>query len=87
VEKDGNRDRLYQSTNASKARHPQHVRARKLVRLALLRGTIQKQPCEVGAGCAGVIHAHHEDYAQSLVVRWLCRRHHEAVHHGTPEAA
>jgi len=56
----------------------QRIAARAEVRMAKARGDLEAQPCE---RCGtGVVQAHHEDYAQPLVVRWLCRPCHEAVH-------
>lgn len=54
------------------------VRARWRVREAVSRGLLTRQPCE-SCGEAKV-HAHHEDYAQPLLVRWLCGRCHREVH-------
>jgi len=45
------------------------VRSKELVR----------QPCEV-CGTEIRIHAHHDDYALPLVVRWLCAAHHSQWH-------
>jgi hypothetical protein len=53
-------------------------RASSLVNLALKRGELQRQPCiECGEP---ETQGHHDDYGQPLVVRWLCKRHHEDVH-------
>jgi hypothetical protein len=61
--------------------------ARMQVRDALRAGTLVRQPCEV-CGTKANIEAHHDDYAKPLDVRWLCRKHHAALHrapikHGT----
>jgi len=62
----------YESRSAIK------LAARKEVRRALIAGTIAASPCEV---CGSVFaHAHHDDYAQPLKVRWLCATHHKAWH-------
>jgi hypothetical protein len=42
------------------------------------RGTLVRPPCEV-CGKPNA-HAHHADYGQPLVVRWLCSKHHGEVH-------
>ena len=53
-------------------------RARDTARNAARRGIIQRQPCEV---CGRTdVHAHHEDYARPLDVRWLCPAHHGEIH-------
>jgi hypothetical protein len=38
------------------------------------------QGCERSEGLQG----HHPTYKKPLLVVWLCRAHHEAVHHGGP---
>jgi len=45
---------------------------------ALRDGRIAKQPCEVCG--AKQVHAHHDDYAKPLEVRWLCPKHHQEWH-------
>lgn len=61
-----------------RARHPQKAAAHMKVRDAVSAGLLAAQPCE---GCGDQkVHAHHDDYAQPLVVRWLCKRCHEAHH-------
>jgi hypothetical protein len=45
---------------------------------ALSAGDLKRMPCEVCQ--ARVADAHHDDYAQPLVVRWLCRSHHRQWH-------
>ena len=61
------------------------IAARTAVRHALASGRLVKRPCEV-CGTRVNVHAHHDDYAKPLDVRWLCRPHHEA-HHALAEAA
>ena len=48
------------------------------VNLAILRGDLVRQPCEVCGKSKG--HAHHDDYSQPLKVRWLCPAHHRQHH-------
>jgi len=47
------------------------------------QGVLIKQPCEV---CNTIINiqAHHDDYMKPLVVRWLCRKHHQEHHRNNP---
>lgn len=52
---------------------------------AIRDGVIIKQPCEV-CGCKDV-HAHHDDYAHPLNVRWLCDTHHNEWHRINGEGA
>lgn len=54
------------------------VRARKAVGNALASGRLQKAPC-VTCG-SDKAEAHHDDYGNKLVVTWLCRPCHKAVH-------
>lgn len=55
------------------------VMARVTVVNAIKLGHMQRQPCEV---CGDLnSEAHHDDYDQPLVVRWLCKKHHEEHHH------
>jgi hypothetical protein len=64
--------------------------ARNEVRSALDRGDLTRGPCErEGADCSARIEAHHDSYEpdQWLVVRWLCTRHHRAVHRERRAAA
>lgn len=58
---------------------PARRRASNLVQAAKLRGDLVPQPCEV-CGKRYVV-AHHDDYAEPLAVRWLCRSHHRKHHH------
>jgi hypothetical protein len=45
---------------------------------AIRRGLLERQPCEV---CGDLTtDAHHEDHRDPLRVRWLCRKHHKALH-------
>lgn len=45
---------------------------------AIRDGALKKKPCEV---CGNVtVHAHHDDYAMPLKVRWLCEKHHYEWH-------
>ena len=60
-----------------KARHPEKVKARRLLNRAVGSGKIKKQPCEV---CGEKkVEGHHDDYAKPLEVRWLCTDHHERL--------
>jgi hypothetical protein len=59
-------------------------KARQIVNVQIRKGLLQRQACEID-GCNGVGHAHHEDYSKPLDIVWLCRKHHEAYHHGLTE--
>lgn len=48
---------------------------------AIRDGKLVKGPCELaGDDCSGKIHAHHDDYAKPLEVRWFCTGHHRDEH-------
>ena len=48
------------------------------VGIALKRGKLVKEPCQV---CGDkVVQAHHDDHDKRLDVRWLCVPHHKEVH-------
>ncbi len=71
-------ERIRASKTAYAAKSPEKISARGAVRDALLRGDLNRGPCEV---CGDVkTEGHHDDYSQPLTVRWLCKKHH-ALHH------
>jgi len=42
-------------------------------------GIITKMPCEI---CGEInTEAHHDDYEKPLQIRWVCKKHHEDIHH------
>lgn len=54
--------------------------ARRAVNDAIKCGRMKRQLCEV---CGDPnTHGHHDDYSRPLDVRWLCPKHHAAVHAG-----
>lgn len=59
-------------------RHPEALEAHRIVRQAIRRGELRREPCCM-CGCAKS-HAHHDDYGRPLDVVWLCVVHH-AEHH------
>ncbi len=66
------------NTQRAAALNPEQRKAHQLVWTATRNGTLLKQPCEVCGDPVAV--AHHDDYSQPLVVRWLCRTHHGEHH-------
>lgn len=58
-------------------RNPEKALAHSRFHHAVARGEIVKQPCEV---CGADAEAHHDDYTKPLDVRWVCRKHHKALH-------
>jgi recombinational DNA repair protein (RecF pathway) len=51
---------------------PFKARARRLLREAILAGTVEKPALCVSCGWEGVLHGHHADYNKPLAVEWLC---------------
>lgn len=62
----------------SMAKHSRRHACRLITRKAIDGGLLVRQPCEV----CGITpaNAHHDDYDRPLDVRWLCVRHHAALH-------
>src|SRR3989442_10170496 len=72
------------SVKGKTAREKQQRKAHRAVQRAVRNGSLKPLPCEV---CGipsqySLIQAHHEDYDQPLVVRWLCVHHHTVRHAG-----
>jgi ribosomal protein S27AE len=55
--------------------------AHQKVQSAIKNGSIQKGPCESCSKRSAV--AHHDDYSDPLVVRWLCSSCHKKLHLST----
>jgi hypothetical protein len=52
--------------------------ARSIVNVAIRRGSIVRQPCEV---CGEIrSEAHHDDYDRPYEIKWLCKKHHIIYH-------
>jgi hypothetical protein len=63
---------------AYRLNHPDKYLAHSLLKRAVKRGTLTRQPCQV---CGDPkTDGHHEDYTKPLEVQWLCRKHHAARH-------
>jgi hypothetical protein len=61
-------------------KHPEKIRAHKLVRRAIDRGDLVREPCPCGSVKS---EAHHADYLKPLDVEWLCRACHSERHFPT----
>jgi hypothetical protein len=70
--------RRYGAQERWRARNPLAAWSHGATRAALRRGLLVRGVCEV-CGSAKT-DAHHPDHRQPLKVRWLCRRHHKALH-------
>lgn len=53
--------------------------AKQAVKSEVRAGRLHAQPCEE-CGSRSHLEAHHDDYAQPLAIRWLCRAHHAQWH-------
>lgn len=67
-----------EATKAWRTKYPQKHKAEFMVGNRVRSGKIIPQPCEICG--AKKTHAHHDDYAKPLEVRWLCPIHHRAWH-------
>lgn len=63
--------------------HPERVSARTIAKRAIARGEVKPAAgCQIlGCDCRDGLHVHHVDYARPLDVLFLCREHHEHLHH------
>ena len=61
-------------------RHPEKVRARRLVKAALGSGKLVKRTHCEACGKELPLHAHHSDYDRPLEVAWLCHSCHIKLH-------
>ncbi len=61
---------------ANRIKHAAHVIVRQAITRKLLKRPLACEKC--GERCRA--HAHHDDYAQPLTVRWLCAACHQAWH-------
>lgn len=65
-------------------KYPNKYRATTMVKNARRDGRLFVEPCEV-CGTVTSVHAHHDDYAKPLNVRWLCAAHHSQWHRDNGE--
>ena len=70
---------------AYRERNPVKYKAHNMVNNAVRDGKLFPLPCEI---CFNThdLHAHHDDYAKPLNVRWLCSKHHREWHRDIGEA-
>lgn len=74
------REEQRERVNAWRAANREKARAHSRIAHEKERHGLQAKPCEVCG--APKTDAHHDDYSRPLDVRWLCRQHHNAKHHG-----
>lgn len=60
-------------------KYPKKHKAHNLVNNSIRDGKLFPEPCMV-CGELDNVHAHHDDYAKPLNVRWLCASHHKQWH-------
>ena len=80
-----NAGRVAEMTRAYRQAFPVKKRCHGLAAYAVSRKKIARKPCEV-CGKSERVHAHHDDYAKPLEVRWLCPAHHRQWHVENGEA-
>jgi ribosomal protein S27AE len=81
-EKNPGRQQAYYQTWAERNRQKQ--RAHSAVKIAIRKGILLKEDCEK-CGATSRIHAHHDNYSEPLVVRWLCLPCHKEHHRLNPQ--
>ena len=74
-----NRSRFRETKADWQAKNGEKRAAHKAVERALRIGEMVAQPCE-RCGTDHNVHAHHDDYARPLEVKWLCPLHHGERH-------
>jgi hypothetical protein len=72
-----NKEKVRAMQKANRDKHPDKWKARRVVKLALRKGALAKEPCII---CKKLAEAHHADYSKPLDITWLCRSHHAAWH-------
>lgn len=79
------KERVREYQRRRRHRDPVKAAANSATSNAIRDGRLIRQPCEA---CGEMnVEAHHDDYTRPLEVRWLCRRHHLAVHGKESRAA
>src|ERR1035437_10181602 len=67
----------YRYKKTQMSRFPEKIEARKQVMLAIKKGILKRQPCEVCGDPKS--EAHDPDHSKPLKVVWLCRSHHGEI--------
>lgn len=67
----------YRYKKVQMIRFPEKIEARKQVMLAIKKGLLKRQPCEVCGDPKS--EAHHPDHSKPLEVVFLCREHHREI--------
>lgn len=64
----------YEKTKLYRMRHPERIKAHRLIFGAVRNGQLIRKPCRVCK--AEKVEAHHTDYSKPFRVVWLCKKHH-----------
>lgn len=70
----------YQKSYREKDGVKQKIKARSVVNSHLRNGRIVREICSF-TECEEIGHAHHDNYSRPLDIVWVCRKHHENLHH------
>lgn len=79
-------ERFIERARQHATRYPKARYAREVTRNEVKAGRLVRQSCET-CGQVEYVTAHHDDYDQPLVVRWLCRSHHRLWHEANGHGA
>jgi hypothetical protein len=71
-------EKRYLSNKEWRERNPNKYKAHGIVAYAIKKGELIREKC--ACGCGENVHAHHDDYAKPLDVRWLCNACHNEWH-------
>jgi len=74
-----------EQVKAYRDKYPNKYKAHNIVNNAVRDGKLFPLPCETCFNTHN-LHAHHDDYAKPLNVRWLCAKHHSQWHRDNGEA-
>ena len=66
-------------------KNPVKYKAHTMINNAIRDGKLFIEPCQ-HCGSDSSVHAHHDDYAKPLNIRWLCAVHHSQWHRDNGEA-
>ena len=68
----------YETVKRRRAKKPQQKKAHGVVNMAIAKGRLKRQPCELCGEPKS--EAHHDDYKKPYQIRWLCMKHHREWH-------
>jgi len=77
--RENNREGSNEHQRRYRAKYPEKAKARYAVSNAIRDGKLKKKPCMVCG--TQKVEGHHHDYSKPLHITWLCKAHHDAMHH------